>query len=79
MSAEAASVLLWAGPALVDVRYEAHGRLAAAAWELRDNVSFYDGLYVALAGALALPLVTLDARLAEAPSLPCHIDLVRGI
>ena len=43
-----------------------HERLAQFAWLLRDNVSFYDGLYVALAQLLEKPLLTLDARLARA-------------
>ena len=44
-----------------------HRTLLARAWALRDNVSFYDGLYLALAEALETPLITLDARLAGAP------------
>lgn len=43
-----------------------HERLAQFAWLLRDNVSFYDGLYVALAQLLDQPLLTFDARLARA-------------
>lgn len=43
-----------------------HERLAQFAWLLRDNVSFYDGLYVALAQLLGQPLLTFDARLARA-------------
>jgi predicted nucleic acid-binding protein len=43
-----------------------HERLAQFAWLLRDNVSFYDGLYVALAQLLDQPLFTLDERLARA-------------
>lgn len=43
-----------------------HLGLLHRAWELRHNVSFYDGLYVALAEVLDLPLVTLDRRLARA-------------
>jgi len=42
-----------------------HERLAQFAWLLRDNVSFYDGLYVALAQLLDKPLLTFDARLAR--------------
>ena len=44
-----------------------HERLAQFAWLLRDNVSFYDGLYVALAQLLEKPLLTLDARLGRVP------------
>lgn len=43
-----------------------HERLAQFAWLLRDNVSFYDGLYVALAQLLDQPLLTFDRRLARA-------------
>ena len=35
-------------------------------WELRDSLSPYDAAYVALAEALAAPLLTTDARLARA-------------
>ena len=43
-----------------------HVGLIHRAWELRHNFSFYDGLYVALAEGLEVPLVTLDRRLARA-------------
>jgi predicted nucleic acid-binding protein len=43
-----------------------HEWLAQYAWLLRDNVSFYDGLYVALAQLLEKPLLTFDARLSRA-------------
>ena len=43
-----------------------HELLIHQAWTLRDNVSFYDGLYVALAEMLDEPLLTFDARLARA-------------
>lgn len=40
-------------------------------WELRHNVTSYDGWYVALAEALQLPLATLDAKLATASGTKC--------
>ncbi|MDN5749915.1 MAG: type II toxin-antitoxin system VapC family toxin, partial [Pseudonocardia sp.] len=40
----------------------AHGPLSLLAWSLRDNLSFYDATYVALAQTLDLTLVTADAR-----------------
>jgi predicted nucleic acid-binding protein len=55
-----------------------HRLLLDRAWALRDNVSFYDGLYVALAEELGAPLVTLDARLAAAPGLKVEVDLVQA-
>lgn len=45
-----------------------HRELVPRAWELRDNVSFYDALYVSLAELLEQPLVTFDGRLARAVS-----------
>lgn len=61
---------------LVDLRYEVIEPLRAAAWALRDNLTFYDALYVALAQALELSLLTADARLARAPRLPCATELI---
>ena len=43
------------------------------AWQLRNNLSFYDALYVALAGKIDATLVTLDTRLASAPKLPAKV------
>jgi predicted nucleic acid-binding protein len=48
------------------------GALATAAWALRQNVSFYDGLYA----ALAVPLVTADQQLARAPGLNCTVEQI---
>lgn len=42
-------------------------------WELRQNLSASDGLYVALAEALEAPLVTTDHRLAGAPGHTARI------
>jgi predicted nucleic acid-binding protein len=46
------------------------------AWELRTNLSAYDALYVALAERLDAPLLTADARLAKAPELRCHVEVL---
>lgn len=48
-----------------------HEALAGRAWELRENVSYSDACYVALAELLDAPLVTLDRRLARAPGPRC--------
>jgi predicted nucleic acid-binding protein len=66
---------LYAFDSLVQYRYP-HGILAAAAWQLRHNLSYYDALYVALAARLGYPLLTADARLARAPGLPCEVELI---
>ncbi len=65
---------------LLEMRLQrvAHHLLADRAWELRANVSFYDGLYVALAEHLQVPLLTLDARLAKAPGVRAEIELVQA-
>jgi predicted nucleic acid-binding protein len=69
-------ILLTAAPALIDYRHEMTGVLARAAWLLRDNLSFYDALYAALAQALTCPLLTADKRLTQASALPCAVELV---
>ncbi|MGI8414113.1 MAG: type II toxin-antitoxin system VapC family toxin [Solirubrobacteraceae bacterium] len=53
-----------------------HIGLLDRAWSLRDNVSFYDALYIALAEQLGMPLLTLDARLQAAPGVRAAIEIV---
>ena len=53
-----------------------HVSLLERAWELRENLSFYDALYVALAEKVAEPLVTLDARMASAPGIGVEIEVL---
>lgn len=43
---------------------------------LRDNLTPYDAVYVALAEALDSPLMTADAKLANAPGIRCEVHLV---
>ena len=45
-------------------------------WELRHNVTAYDAAYLALAEALAAPLVTRDAKLASATGHQARIELM---
>jgi predicted nucleic acid-binding protein len=49
--------------------------LLRRAWELRDNVTAYDGCYVALAETIGCTLVTADARLAHAPGIACATEV----
>jgi predicted nucleic acid-binding protein len=41
-------------------------------WELRHTITSYDAWYVAVAEAFALPLATLDERLAKAQGPKCR-------
>lgn len=50
--------------------------LLTRAVELRHNVSAYDAMYIALAEGLQCPLVTGDARLAEAPGIRCTVEVL---
>ena len=59
---------------LAIARYD-HVDLADRTWELRHNLSAYDATFVALAELLAVPLVTCDARLADAPGNRAAIEL----
>lgn len=62
--------------ALLPLRRIVHTGLLDRAWELRHNLSFYDGLYVALAERLEVPLLTLDGRLAKAARAAAGIEAV---
>ncbi|MCY3880760.1 MAG: type II toxin-antitoxin system VapC family toxin [Chloroflexi bacterium] len=52
------------------IRRYSHGWLLRRAFELRDNATVYDALYLSLAEALDVPLLTCDARLRDVPG--CH-------
>ena len=45
--------------------------LAPRAWALRNSVTVYDAVYVALAESLDAPMMTLDLRLARATGPRC--------
>lgn len=62
---------------LMDLRILRYPNLALVprVWELRDTVGTYDAFYVALAEALACPLVTTDPRLARAHGHDAEIEL----
>lgn len=56
------------------IRYP-HSPLLRRIWELRHNLTAYDAAYVALAESLDAPLVTMDARLAQAPGHNAAVEL----
>jgi len=53
-----------------------HDLFLARIWELRHNLTAYDAAYVALAEALAAPLLTRDAALASAAGHLAQIELI---
>jgi len=57
------------------VRRYPHDFLLPRVWELRNNLTAYDAVYVALAEALDAPLLTRDQRLAAAASQYARIEL----
>ena len=52
--------------------------LMVRVYELRSNVTAYEGAYVALAEGLDCLLVTGDARLARAPGIGCAVEVLRA-
>jgi predicted nucleic acid-binding protein len=54
----------------------AHDRLLTRVWQLRDNLTGYDAVYVALSEALGAPLVTRDRRLALASGHHAAVEVL---
>jgi len=52
-----------------------HDFLLPRVWELRNNLTAYDAVYVALAEALSATLVTRDQRLAAAAGHRARVEL----
>jgi predicted nucleic acid-binding protein len=52
-----------------------HDFLLPRIWDLRNNLTAYDAVYVALAEALEAPLLTRDRRLAAAAGHHARIEL----
>ena len=59
---------------LTIVRYP-HTAFINRMWELRNNFSAYDAVFIALSEELGAPLVTCDARLAGSPGHDTEIEL----
>lgn len=53
----------------LDLRIERypHHLFLSRVWDLRDNATAYDAVYLALAEALDAPLLTMDRKLADVP------------
>ena len=76
LAPELAGDALWEINELPLERVE-HEHLIQVAWGLRDNFSFYDALYIALALMLDEPLLTFDARLGRT-GLDLPIEVLAG-
>jgi predicted nucleic acid-binding protein len=63
--------------ALFDLQRHGHVDLLDRVWQLRDNVTAYDGVYVALAEALDASLVTCDGPLGGAAGHRARIEVMR--
>ena len=60
----------------LDLHRHVHLDFLDRAWKLRDNISAYDAIYVALAEAIAAPIVTCDGPLAKAPGHRARIEVI---
>lgn len=54
-----------------------HTLLLPRAFELRENATAYDAVFLALAEILGAPLLTRDAGLARVPGCTARVDVVR--
>ena len=60
----------------LDLHRHSHLDLLTRAWKLRENITAYDAMYVALAEALDAPIITCDTPLAKAPGHRARIELI---
>jgi predicted nucleic acid-binding protein len=62
--------------AVFPMRRYPHEVLLPRVWELRNNLTAYDAVYIALAEALGAPLLTRDRHLAGASGHRATVELV---
>ncbi len=53
-----------------------HEPLLVRCWELRNNLTVYDGAYIALAEMLEVVFLTADLKLAGASGPTCEIEVI---
>ncbi len=53
-----------------------HDFLLSRAWELRENLTAYDAVYVALAEVLGATLLTGDGRISRAPGHSARVEVI---
>jgi predicted nucleic acid-binding protein len=54
-----------------------HAALLERCWELKQNLTVYDGAYVALAELLDAKLLTADRRIKSAPGRRCRVEVLK--
>ena len=60
----------------LDVERYSHEPFLDRIWQLRDNVTAYDAVYIALAETLSTVLVTGDRKLVGVPGVRVAIELI---
>ena len=60
----------------LDLERHSHEPLLYRVWALRENLTAYDAVYVALAEALDTVLLTCDNKLATVPGMIGRVELV---
>lgn len=61
----------------IDIRRHSHVDFLSRAWALRDNLTAYDAMYIALAEAIDAPLVTCDGPLGSTPGHAVRVEVIR--
>jgi len=59
-----------------DLHRHPHLDLLGRVWKLRDNLTAYDAVYVALAEAIDAPMVTCDGPLAKASGYRARVEVI---
>ena len=62
---------------LLDLIRHQHAELVGRIWELRETITAYDAVYVALAEALDAPFLTCDRPLAKSHGHSARMEIVR--
>jgi predicted nucleic acid-binding protein len=60
----------------LDLHRHPHLDLLSRAWTLRENLTAYDAMYVALAEVLDAPIITCDAPLAKSPGHRARVEAI---
>jgi predicted nucleic acid-binding protein len=63
---------------VMPIERHSHLPLVQRAFELRDNATIYDALYLTLAEVLGATLLTRDAGLARVPGVSAAVEVIRA-